>query len=672
MMRKKLLLTCLCACSLLGQAQTQNKLSVIPLPKEIKENSTTTFKLQEGFTVSAAKELRPLAEVLTHDVYTLYGIHGKAQKGANASIVLSINKALTEETYEVTVSENQILIAGHDYNSVAMGVTTLLQMGKQDGTLLAIPTVAIKDRPSYGYRTFMLDVARQPIDIETLKQSVELCRWYKVKYLQLHLTDNQLFTFPSKKYPKLATENVAYTLDELKDLVEFAKQRGIIIIPEFDVPGHSWCFREKMPELFGKPELKIIDITKPKVRTAVQDIVLEMMDVFYTSPYFHIGGDEAQMDNFAKEEHVKEYIRQKGYDNEEDVYLEFIVELHNFVKKQGKQTLVWEGFKNKGSKHIQVPNDVIVIAFETIYQRPESLLKNDYTIINAAWKPMYICPGIRWSQEYVYQWNPRKWENPFYPIGTIQLTDYAKVKGGQMCAWEMTDAQNIASVHQRVPAFSEIIWHNAAPQSYQDFKKRYTDTDDKFMRLIFPAELKKKGFNAEDRLYQLDHNSANRFEEKGVIEVTPSLPGTYITYTTDGSKPKADSEKASTITLTESKNVRFGVFDAENKMIGYQNFDFELCPISASFQGDIEPTADRRIKHEAKESFKGTILVYLNGKDHLQIHYTTDGKQPTLSSPLYEGQGIRVDNNVRIQAQSFLHGKPYGEPFVREFIKVVD
>lgn len=672
-MNFKLLLTCLCACSLSIQAHAQNKLTVVPLPKEINETKTAEFTISNGFSISAAKELRPLAELLTNDMYTLYGIHGKAQKGANASIVLSINKALAEETYELTVSDNQILIAGHDYNSAAMGVTTLLQMGKQTGSSVLFPAVSVKDTPSYGYRTFMLDVARQPTDIETIKQSVELCRWYKVKYLQLHLSDDPLFTFPSKKYPKLATENVAYTLEELKELVEFAKVRGVMITPEFDVPGHTWCMREKMPELFGKPELFIIDITKPEVRSAVKAIILELMDVFYTSPYFHIGGDEALLGNFAHEEHVKEYIRNKGFDNEEDVYLEFIVELHEFIKKQGRQTIVWEGFKNNGSKHIQVPTDLLVIAWETLYQRPESLLKHNYTIMNASWKPMYICPGLRWSPEYIHSWNPRRWENHWVKAPSyhnpIQLPEYVHVKGVQMCAWEMNDAQQISSIHQRVPVFGEIAWHDGKPTSYQEYEQRFEQTDDKFMRLIFPAELNQKGFRSKDVLYNLDHNQENTFTDKGTICVTPSLPNTFVTYTTDGSKPTKDSPKASTLTLSKNENIRFGVFNAQGEMIGYRHHHYILRPITVSFEGNMEPVKDRNIVIP-KEAFKDKILVKLTCKDNVQIYYTTDGKAPSTSSTRYDGQGVLVDRNLKLQAQGFVNGQPYGEPYVCDFMKI--
>lgn len=648
-----------------------NSMSIVPYPKNVVSDSIE-FVIKNGFSISADRKLKNLADLLISDVYKIYQVKGYL-KSEDSQIFLTINKDIPKSEYRLNVTSEGVYVSGNSYNEVAMGVTTLLQLMKKNNDGISVNHVNITDSPSFDYRCFMLDVARQPISIETVKQCVELCRWYKIPYMQMHLSDDQLFTFPSKSYPHLASEGAAYSLDELKGLVEFAKIRGVVIIPEFDAPGHTAAIRDKMPELFGRKGLSVIDMTSEKACTAVETIMKEMMDVFYTSPYFHIGADEAWLGEFEKEEKVKEYIKLKGYDNVHDIYLEFILRMHNFVKKNGKKTIVWESFSGNGSKKVKIPTDLYVIAWETAYQRPESLLKNGYTIINASWKPAYVCPGWRWSQEYIYGWNIRRWENhwnvaPSYK-SPIQLDEEVYIKGAQMCSWEMNDAYQIASLHQRIPAFSEVSWYGKSQRSYEDFKKRFSDTDDKFMQLVFPVETKRAGFNMPDDFYGLDHNEENSFRSSASVSIQTIIPNTYVTYTDDGSMPGKNSKKFSCLELNESKNIRFGVFDEDGNMLGYKNVSYILKPISVGFEGDMEPLRDRNI-YSVKESFKGRIMVKLNCDEGLDMYYTIDGKKPTLESDKIKGNQILIDKSVKLNVQCYKDGILFGNPYVCEFVKL--
>lgn len=645
---------------------SQEDLSIVPYPKDVKLQSGN-FSLKEGFSVSAPKSLQSLANLFIHDMYKLYQIKGVNKKG-KASVTFCINKNMVDQCYQLTCTNEGISIIGKDYNNVSLGVTTLLQLVDFQKN---VPCVEIKDTAALEYRTFMLDVARHPISIETVKQCIELCRWYKIRYLQLHLNDDPLFTFPSKTYLQLAKGTPAYSLEELKNLVKFAHERGIVIIPEFDTPGHSLIMRTKMPKLFGEPELLVIDMTKSEVIEAVENIMKEIMEIFYDSPYFHIGGDEAELTNFAKEKHVKQYIKDKGYDNVYDIYIEYITRMHEYVKKNGKQTLVWDNFIDRGKDKISIPKDVQVLAYSTCEQSPKSLIKNGYTIINGSWKPFYVCPHYRWNQECIYSWNIHKWERPFTPNyrTPTQLDDKTYIKGTQMCSWEMDDANQISSLHQRIPAFSEIAWYEKAPSSYDEFLKRYYLTDNKFMNLIFPVNMVKVGFNQPDLLYGLDHNAENCFRENAEIDLKSILPDTYITCTTDGTMPKSSSTHVSHIILRESQNLRIGVFDANNEMIGYNSTDYFLKPIEVAFEGNIEPVRDRNLLKN-KENFKDRILIKLNSSHDTVIRYTLDGTQPTNKSQIYPQGGIFLDRTAKLRAQCFKKGKTFGEPYICEFINI--
>ena len=169
-----------------------------------------------------------------------------------------------------------------------------------------------------------------------------------------------------------------------------------------------------------------------------------------------------------------------GLDDARDLFLRFIVKMHESVKKHGRKTLMWESFPGDGSRKVKIPKEIIVFAWETAYQLPQDLLENGYTIINASWKPLYVTPGALWGPETIYDWNLYRWENwvrrapSFTPI---QLEETDRVVGAQMCSWEMHERDQIPDLRKRLPAFSERIWNPEWKRGYGDFRERLEETD---------------------------------------------------------------------------------------------------------------------------------------------------------------------------------------------------
>lgn len=643
---------------------------MVPLPKVgVLHGGFVT--LGDGLTVGyRTPELSPIANLFIADLHTLYQFPARQQQDT-PDVLLSSDPSLGEEVYTITIDEDNVIVEGGSYNAVCMGVTSLLQLAVVAGNQLKFPKIDISDKPTSAYRGVMLDVARQWHHIETIKQVVELCRWYKMNYLQLHLTDDQSFTFPSRAFPQLASDR-HYTLAELEELVEYAKVRGVTIIPELDAPGHTGAMRRHMPELFGHPDLGVLDMTNEKVYAAMDTLIREMMDVFYTSPYFHIGADEAWLGEFEKLAQTDGYIKEKGFDEAHDIYLDFIVRMHGIVKKYNKKTLVWESFSGTGSNKVQVPKDLTVFAWETAYQRPESLLENGYTIINASWKPVYITPGFRWGAEDIYNWNIRRWENHWYTtpayINPIQLDSGAPVFGGQLCAWEMAEEQAIPSLHQRVPAISEVLWNGDKKKDYTDFRKRYARTDAGYNRLIFPVEIDRVGFTEPD--YEgLFYNRENHFGDHARITFKPILPGTKITYATDGSVPTPDSPALpQTLAIDSHFVATLATFNQTGDMIGYKTVRYELNAIAPKLDGDTLPLSDINIQRPRTEFIDGITLSFDNLKKGSTIHYTTDGSTPSVTSAVYTSP-IEIQKSMTVKAMCFYHGLPFGSMYESAFIK---
>jgi len=654
-----------------GNTFAQNPVNVVPYPQKV-DFTSSSYSLKDNYKVQSEKNLNYLANLLINNTNVLIKIKGQTvKKEKEGDIILKTDKQLSDESYRLNISNNKIVITGKDYNSVAMGVTTLLQLIKINGNDFTIPCCNIEDNPNVGYRGLMVDVARQWVEFQSLKQYVDLCRWYKIKYLHIHFCDDQSFTFPSKAFPKLITKERHYTIEELKDLEKYAVLNGIIIIPELDVPGHSSCMRKAMPELFGKNELSLIDITKPEVIKAVQTIIKEMIDIFNTSPYFHIGGDECNLKPFAGEDHVKKYIKENDFDNAHDVYLNFIVKMNDFIKKCGKKTLMWESFSGKGSRKVQIPDDITIFSWETYYQRPDSLIKNGYTIINATWKPNYTTPSLRWSQKAIYNWNLRRWEHFWVKAPShnpIQLNSNNSIIGGQMCAWEQNDYELMATLYSRVPAISEGMWNDNNKRPYSDFTERYKSTDTKLRRLLFPVIEKRSGFKAEDS-YSLDHNRINNFGDKADIEMTTIFKDYVIRYTTDNSMPCINSPVLSgKLILTSNKDIKYAVFDNNSNIVGYKSVKYVLSPLEVAHRGQICKVSNRSILSNNEQFVDKLTIIISNLKKGSEVRYTIDGKNPDVSSKLYNC-GVNINKSLSFKAQCFVNGKPFGKMYECNYTK---
>ena len=455
-------------------------LSVIPTPKTCKLAGGNMALTPKSRIVAGKLELMPLAKILATEIEQLVGLKLEASdKAASAGdIELVIAAGLKDEAYALEVGKKATVKAGNAA-AVALGSVTLLQSlsPRQGGVVL--PRMSVQDVPASSYRGFMVDCVRQPHSINVLKQLVVLCRWYKIRYLQLHLTDAEAFTFPSTAYPQLATKDRHYTLEELRDLEAFSRDRGVTIIPEIDVPGHAKVMVQALPQVFATPAGGYeISVGREETYKALDTIVGEVCDVFRSTPYFHIGGDEVTK-NFWGDPETAAYMKAHDLENTEELYRHFIVRMHEIVKKHNKKTLVWEGFGPKGK--IQIPKEIMVMAFENLAYLPADLVADGYQVINTAWTPLYVVNRNTTSLEETYGWN-------LYHFGSIwkQSKAYGKgldveptpqVIGAQMCAWEQTDLLELPSLRHRLAAMSERIWNPDAKRTFADFTERLRATD---------------------------------------------------------------------------------------------------------------------------------------------------------------------------------------------------
>jgi hexosaminidase len=392
------------------------------------------------------------------------------QERRKAHLRLVVDPRLADEAYRLEIGE-VVSVTGGSYRAVAMGSVTLLQALQRQGEGTILAAGQVEDYPLASYRGLVVDVARQWHDIALLEQLVQLCRWYKINYLQLHLTDDESFTFPSTAYPCLPTPGRHYRREQLRALDEYARVRGVALVPELEMPGHAGQFVRRLPELFGvagAAEQNTLNMGREEVYHALNRIIGEMATLFPTAPYFHIGGDEAQLGHLAGDPDVQHYLATHQIETLSGLYRHFIVRTSQMVRKHGKQPIVWEGFYKEGEG--EIPRDIIVMAWETLYQLPQDLLAAGYPVINVSWKPLYVVNERKWPVETIYQkWNLYRWENwlqsapSYHPI---QLEPTSQVLGASLASWDQPPAQELPSLRRRLAALSERTWNASLQPRY--------------------------------------------------------------------------------------------------------------------------------------------------------------------------------------------------------------
>ena len=481
--------------------------NIVPLPKEVDViESNKHILLPKKIKVFIdSNEKKILFDLISKDFKRL-SISNSFELVTNknrSNLSLEIDNKLEEEEYEIAVN-NKVVIKGGSLSAIKIAKSTLLQLSETDNGRITFPIINLKDSPDAAYRGLLIDLARKWHKVETIYKLIDLASFYKLNYLQFHLTDDQLFTFPSENFPKLQTKDKHYAKEELLSFVNYAHQRGIIIVPEIDVPGHSMQFVKKYPEIFSISDaesggedlfggrvdfVNVLNMGKEEVYTSLEKLFIEVMDIFHTSPYFHLGADEANLKLIVDDPDVKKFMIKNNLGNDiHELYRYFIVRMNNFFKSKGKEMFVWEGFSRNGK--IEIPKDITVFEFESLYNLPNHLVEDGYKLVNTSWKPLYVVRSgnpdpnvlpLKWGPEKIYEWNMWKWETWYYKSSAyknpIQLDRNKNVIGAQMCSWEQTDESEVPSLRKRLPSFVERIWNVDKKVEFDVFFEKVNKTD---------------------------------------------------------------------------------------------------------------------------------------------------------------------------------------------------
>jgi hexosaminidase len=459
--------------------------ALIPLTKSFRNKQGWTT-LRQASILAESPELAELVPVVAREIEIL--LEGSPEPAADvrAIVHLRLDTALNREQYRITIERN-VEVSGGSYSAVAAATTVLLQLMSDTGEL---PYCHIEDEPDLPYRGLLLDVARQRHSPDMIRQMIDLCRLYRLSHLHLHLTDNESFTFPLAAYPHIPTPNRHYSRQELTELVEYAHKRGIQLVPEIDLPGHSRRLNEAEPGIFtsgfGEAHGNVICLGSPDVFEAVATILDEVCEVFRYSEYVHIGGDETNMSFYDNCPVCRKGMERFSPSNAESLLRDYVIRAAEVVKRNGKKAIVWEGFSNDAG--IEIPSDITVVAWESYYNTPDQLDAAGFTLINASWKPLYATPTKHWPPEEIYAWNSRRWGNYWEKskayLNPIQLDESFRPLGMQFCSWENEEKHQIDLLHLRVPAMAERAWNERHQVDWPIFAQMLEQLDRKTIKLL--------------------------------------------------------------------------------------------------------------------------------------------------------------------------------------------
>lgn len=585
---------------------------------------------------------------------------------------LSIDGDLDKEAYVLNTTD-QLSITGGSYAAVTMGITTLLQSITDERTL---PRMTIKDQPDYGYRSLMLDVARSYYSPESIKSAIDLCRWYKLNYLQLHLTDDSAFTFPSRAYPKLVTKGHSYTLGELAELNEYARLRGVTLVPEIDVPGHSSVFVREMPELFGigtpANNPYTVSMGREDTYAALQILIGEVAEAFPHSSYIHIGGDEAFFVGMDEDPATVAYMKKNDLPDVHELFRHFLIRLNDMVRAETRQMIVWSGFGEHGE--LEIPTNVIVMAWEAIYHHPKTLLEEGRPIINAAFKPLYVVNNRKWAARYIYDvWNPNRWESweqDGLNFEGIELPENDAVMGATLCVWEQRETNMMPRLIERVPAMAAKLWNEKAMLNAEAFDSTLQHKTAQFERLQAPFEVIFAGLTYPEA-GEGNFNEHRYFYDVLSVIVDVPRPGYTIEYSVS---EKRDAREwmpyENPFDLTETSHLRFRALNEKGEQVGrqfYQVFYLQpIFPIATGLEKDLPVGSWDKLLFE--NSVRLSLEYDNTGRT---LRYTTEGERVSLAAQVYT-EPLEITETTTVHAQLYNEkGEAYGGGFSETYSKLI-
>lgn len=537
---------------------------IIPLPSQVV--ASPGF-----FYFSGSTMLNPNQNIALPGYLQTYLKQKQTSLNANGSkneVIFDISNQGISEGYELKITPNKIYITGNDEKGLFYGLQSFIQLLQHQplsNGSVSLPCQTITDQPRFGYRGIMLDAGRYFQPVSYIKELLDIMAAYKFNTFHWHLTEDQGWRVEIEKYPKLMSkaawrsETVVghlnqkpriydgtrhggyYTKADIREIVAYAAERKIMVIPEIEMPGHATAAVAAYPELGCTGKILEVptewgvkeDVYCPSEATFkfLEDVLTEIIPLF-PSPYIHIGGDECPKKQWKESDLAQSVMRREGLKNEDELQSYFIRRMEGFLKTKGKKLIGWDEILEGG-----LAPDATVMSWRGIkggieaahqghdvIMSPNTFCYLDYYQSDAPGEPLAI--GGKLTVEKVYSFDPIPDELP--------AETHKHILGGQGNIW----TEYIATLpklrymaYSRMLALSEVLWTPMAKKAFLPFALRLNKHIDFW---------KTKNIEFANHLFEVKP-ALNTKNEGLEVSLTPLVPWGEIRYTLDGTLPKNTS-----------------------------------------------------------------------------------------------------------------------------------
>lgn len=482
-MFKYLVLTSIFSSLIFGQNPENNSFNLMPYPAKITAGNGF-YIIDTSFTIEISNFSNNRLEKYSSRI--LRRISGKTgmffkqdyvsakNKVENPALKIAVKregllKDYEDESYRLKITNNSITIESETDLGALRGLETLFQLIVSDASGNKFPVIDIEDEPRFTWRGLMIDVCRHFMPLEMILRNIDAMAMVKLNVLHLHLSEDQGWRIESKIFPKLqelGSDGLYFTQEEIKYIVNYAGDRGIRVVPEIDIPGHSSALLTAYPELGSGPGPYKIDRTwgiKTPTLNPTTEKTYEFLDKLFgeltplfPDAYFHIGGDEVKDTEWKNNPEINEYMKANGISDYQELQAYFNGRVLNILQKYGKTLVGWDEIL-----HDNMPKNSVIHSWRGIKALMKAVREGYKAILSNGY---YI--DLNQSTVFHYKNDP-------LPEGN-DLTDEEKkrVLGGEATMWaELVTNENVDSrIWPRTAAIAERLW---SPQSISDVRNMY-------------------------------------------------------------------------------------------------------------------------------------------------------------------------------------------------------
>jgi len=508
-------------------AQINNTYNLMPVPAELKTNGNNV-RITNQFRVSIIGSANPrLYAEASRFVRRLSNKTGifldkigfVTQKDSNAATQQQLRVSHPgrlslgeDESYSIETASSQVIVTAPTDLGAIHALETLLQLVSTDADGYYFPGVFIRDSPRFAWRGLLLDVALHFMPVDVVKRTLDGMAAVKMNVLHFHLSNDQGFRVESKIFPRLqqvASDGLYYTQEEIRDIVKYAAQRGIRVVPEFVVPAHTTAILTAYPgfasvkrdyhlqRYFGVFD-PVMDPTNEKLYPFLEKLFGEMSSLF-PDQYFHIGGDENTGNDWNNTPHIKSFMKAHGMKSTADLQTYFNKRLLPIITKCGKTMIGWDEIFQPG-----LPKEVVIESWRGNESFYGSVKSGHPSILAYGYYIDLIQPA---SYHYL--------NDPIPDSVTLTESERKLVLGGEATMWsEMVTPVTVDSrIWPRTAAIAERLWS----------PKTVNDVDDMYRRLdIMSLQLESLGLRHNTYKWPLMRQLANSWDTKA-LEVLVSV-----------------------------------------------------------------------------------------------------------------------------------------------------